>query len=576
MARSKKIKFIVSDKNWRNNLAIKMSEYFCRSITKDFFLSKKKITNGEEIFVKYVSLFALTVICSLLVKFSSGQSLENIRLHVENVNDFARGYNQARHEYDGDFVRNFITNPSTRPILASVLKSIPLRQISMESTRDGHRCQSTKWRLISKRAVAFVYTVKGKHPLIPRDKVYDKVRKDLKKYSHTNGVHCVGILPNGMKPISNTECEAILNIPLPASQEVSNARTSYTVQFDVLDANNNIILTRSEKISIAAYVPLIVSVGESLASGEGNPDIPGASEADEYSFTQQDCDDDATVMFALDIDPIMLKRPYWLDRNDHRSLRSSHAIAARDLLTDWPYVNFLSFAKSGSKIVSLEQDYNIIRQLQHVRSLLGDHKIDVLLISAGGNDVGFAEILENMAKDPLDKNRENAMDFFRKRLPTLHDPIVGYPRIASIIQQLNLNIGIVLINEYSGHLFNKGNGRPGDGCGVFDSGKFFKISSADAFVLDSMGILLNGEIRANASALGWRLVTGISDQFLTHGYCSSVPYYKGASESCTTQGDFMGTMHPNERGTRVYARAIARELRRVLPRAPGIVGPVTR
>jgi len=87
-----------------------------------------------------------------------------------------------------------------------------------------------------------------------------------------------------------------------------------------------------------------------------------------------------------------------------------------------------------------------------------------------------------------------------------------------------------------------------------------------------MGNLLNAEVKLAANTHGWHLVDGISEKFAGHGYCSGQSFYRFAAASCDTQGDFDGTMHPNEEGTAAYARVLARELRKVLPK-PG-QGPV--
>ena len=85
-----------------------------------------------------------------------------------------------------------------------------------------------------------------------------------------------------------------------------------------------------------------------------------------------------------------------------------------------------------------------------------------------------------------------------------------------------------------------------------------------------MATLLNGEVRLAAEAHGWKLVDGIVEGFSGHGYCvTGQSFFRSAEDSCDMQGDFDGILHPNENGQAVYARAMARVSREVLPKPDG-------
>jgi lysophospholipase L1-like esterase len=508
----------------------------------------------------------------LLAVSTKAQSLENIQLRVENINDFAEGYNLSMHTYNEAFIRRVLTNPTSRPVVASVLASIPVARIKMESTNDGERCRDIQVRLAPSGASAFVWTLKGQDLLRNQEVIIKQVKKVLKPLPRPRpGLTCIPRNHISDKVITQAEGEMKFSAPIPHSQAAHNIAATYTVQFDILDGNNRVILSQNRKVSVPRYVPLIVSVGDSYASGEGNPDRVGNAQDDHYDWkdwvsvgSQRDCEDDATVMIQQGTKPVMIRNPYWLDPRDHRSLRSGPALAARKLLKEWPYVVFLSFAKSGAVISSSKQENDILEQLEHVRRVVGDHKIDALLLSAGGNDVGFSNVLTGMAKDFRGSDGQKVLSKFLDRTLVLRNQ--SYPKIDAKIQELNLNIGKVLINEYSGHLFNDRNGNPQRGCGVFESFRFWAVSKGDAIAMERMGNMLNGEVKLAANKYGWHYVGGISDQFKNHGYCSGQSFYRGGSDSCDQQGDFNGTMHPNEQGTAVIAKALARELRRVLAR----------
>ncbi len=100
----------------------------------------------------------------------------------------------------------------------------------------------------------------------------------------------------------------------------------------------------------------------------------------------------------------------WQDRRCHRSLASGQAQAARQIEDDDPRtsVTFIHLACSGAKIEEgLLEGYRGIRptrkeekdkalldaQVDEFKETVGDREVDAVLISIGGNDVGFADII---------------------------------------------------------------------------------------------------------------------------------------------------------------------------------------
>ncbi len=318
-------------------------------------------------------------------EYTFGQSLKNIKLTVRPFNSFNEGYNSRTHSYDGDFIRNITSNSIKRQVFASVETTFPEVTIKMLSRKDGGRCSPEKWRLAPQAAAAFVYTIKSKHPLIANRTIeLDKVRKELPGNVSSRHANCFPYqVPGGMKRIYAGDCLVKLSVAIPTLQEMSLDTKSYTVQFDVVDKNNKVIATSSKEVVIASHVPVIVSVGESFASGEGNPDEKGrAADGAHQVAARKHCKFNTTWMIARDRMPDMEKKPSWLEREGHRSLLSFHALATKEMLKQWPHVIFLSFAKSGATIYSGDRTNDIYDQLADVRSLLGDYKIDALLISA--------------------------------------------------------------------------------------------------------------------------------------------------------------------------------------------------
>ena len=148
---------------------------------------------------------------------------------------------------------------------------------------------------------------------------------------------------------------------------------------------------------------LIVSIGDSLASGEGNPDVPG-----KYSFN-------------LDFDwpPAHIEEheaAVWQDRPCHRSAKSGPSLAAKAFEDATPNsVTFISVACSGAELQHLvATSYAGIvpngattdpPQLEAVANLVGPgaangtRAIDALLVSGGINDLSFSGVIERCAKN---------------------------------------------------------------------------------------------------------------------------------------------------------------------------------
>ena len=132
----------------------------------------------------------------------------------------------------------------------------------------------------------------------------------------------------------------------------------------------------------------------------------------------------------------------------------------RSLLTEWPYINFLTFAKSGAKISSSgKQENDLLEQLEHVAKVVGKQKIDALVMTIGGNDAGFATGLDALTKDFAGgADRDEVLSDFLVAIPKLRDEL--YPLINKKIRTLGLNIGTVLITEYPQSFFEDKNGNP--------------------------------------------------------------------------------------------------------------------
>jgi hypothetical protein len=132
---------------------------------------------------------------------------------------------------------------------------------------------------------------------------------------------------------------------------------------------------------------LIVSIGDSYGSGEGNPDVP--TQHDFLGFTTAGAK--------------------WEDRRCHRSADAGSAQAARVIENADPKtsVTFIHVACSGAEAAKgLLEAYKGVGdtweaknmapldpQLTQARELVGNREVDALYISIGGNDSGFAPVV---------------------------------------------------------------------------------------------------------------------------------------------------------------------------------------
>ncbi len=123
---------------------------------------------------------------------------------------------------------------------------------------------------------------------------------------------------------------------------------------------------------------LVLALGDSYASGEGNPRNVRAWLRQPGPFA-----------------------PYWDDDACHRSVRSAPAQAALRLekSSEQTSVTFVDVSCSGATI-----DRGILgpqvsaakaaSQIEQAAAIVGSHPIDLVTISIGGNDVGFTSVLQ--------------------------------------------------------------------------------------------------------------------------------------------------------------------------------------
>jgi lysophospholipase L1-like esterase len=345
--------------------------------------------------------------------------------------------------------------------------------------------------------------------------------------------------PGGMATHLRSHPE--LNLRLPEGLHSIDLRTEVRVLW------GTVTLRRRGTIDVDDL--LVAAIGDSYASGEGNPDAPLRGDT-----------------------PAL-----WADASDP-AVEAEHALAHRSTV-GWPAqlatalevgdrhtsVTFVDLAASsariGAGVLRPHPFLDLPAQLEQLEEAVGDRRIDVLLLQVGGNDIGFSQLIRELVDadpifDPIcydtmiDNVRASVVDGRWDRTASLgYDPpfgivcrpgggerasrvgLVGLPgEIDALAVRLrSFDIDRVLIAEYPDPT---GSGSGGELCEeiVGDATPPFGFHEVDEreqqWGRDQVVAPLNETIRSAAARHGWVAVTGVADSFLEgHGYCAPWPDY---------------------------------------------------
>jgi lysophospholipase L1-like esterase len=327
-----------------------------------------------------------------------------------------------------------------------------------------------------------------------------------------------------------------------AKPNIDLQQGTYTVYLEALGLRGTTkpVFTKS---TVQVKDILIVSIGDSYASGEGNPVVPG------YYFL-------TPPQWAYSPDPAMNLE----NANGHRSTLAGSAQFALRLQQSNPHeaVTFVSVANSGASIAQgllgpmqsiVDPNYTLPPEIAELQQIVGTHHIDVLTVSIGGNDVGFSTRVEQL----------------------IANTYIGYPSLSTIQSEFNtalatmpgqyaalnsaiagLNPGKVMITDYP-DLSRNAQGKVSALTGPLG---VTAISKADAQFASSQIIApLDATVKAAATANGWTYV-GIASAFHTHGYPSSVTWIRQFGESLQIEDSDKGTFHPNATGHQAIAKLL--------------------
>lgn len=281
---------------------------------------------------------------------------------------------------------------------------------------------------------------------------------------------------------------------------------------------------------------LIVSLGDSVASGEGASQVAG---------------------------PLG-----WGNKQCHRSGGAGPSEAAKLLENADPTssVTFINLACSGATITQgLIGAYDGIEPLQgpllqpqvfRMRTLLGDRDPDAVTVSIGANDVEFSAIVKDCAK-PISGNDCGAPNTgagevrFNRLTPALPG---RYDQLAQALTAEAVPADRVFLDEYFDPT------RSDDGTTFCSGLAFLSLEAREAqWASEVMLTQLNTIGTAAARRNGWNRPTGTFAEFKQHGYCANDRWITRIGESVTRQQDEFGALHPNLTGHRAsYGPMIAR------------------
>ncbi|MDQ3327319.1 MAG: hypothetical protein M3506_02190, partial [Chloroflexota bacterium] len=356
------------------------------------------------------------------------------------------------------------------------------------------------------------------------------------------------------------------------------AEGAHTVVLDVEDSTGASQGHFEQTINIKDR--LIVSIGDSYGSGEGNPDIPRVW---------------AYESVGGQLQRVVKSEAQWVDKRCHRSATAGPAQAALDLEYSDPHssVTFFSLACSGATINTPDPDkpengsgllgpyigaepgatpnppmlppqVDQLKEIVGVKGEAGSRTIDSLVISIGGNDMQFVKIIMECTLS-IDCYNVHAikgrLDARRAELPGRYDDL------AVALQTVPTDK--IYVTEYPNLTLQDSGAFCGTNSTWWNEPLMLGVTQPEvSWMYNNLLVPMNREIMPAAAARhGWTFVGGVMNPFGVtgqppgYGYCANDTWLRRSSESVEMQGpnnrlETKGLLHPNARGHEVYRSRI--------------------
>jgi hypothetical protein len=330
----------------------------------------------------------------------------------------------------------------------------------------------------------------------------------------------------------------------------------------------------------------IVGMGDSFASGEGNPDIPVRFSPERTAEYGNGGANGELKGLPARVGPwrqigdssFIEENARWLDQACHRSLYSNQLRVGLQLAVEDPHraVTFASVACSGSEVVQglflrykgnewvprppelsqvsaiaevqcgseeapmqdLPEAYHIDGRIPELQGGLvlrkcdqtNARKIDLLLVSIGGNDIGFARLVANavLADQSLLKQLGGWFGQVfepkeaRARFSNVEARYKSLKRAAHNILHIPWEESDrVILTAYPGmSLLDNGRNVCPDGQAGMEVFPEFRLSEKKARESEKVAEQLNGVMKKMATTYGWTYVDAHRAQFIGRGLCA--------------------------------------------------------
>lgn len=330
---------------------------------------------------------------------------------------------------------------------------------------------------------------------------------------------------------------------------------------------------------------------------------------------------------ALDAIKGAAQRVSWQDGNCHRSAYAGQVQAALQLEAADPHtsVTLVDLSCSGATVSQgILGEYSdppggerVPAQLDAARGIVAGREVDALLLSIGGNDVGFGKIVmgcmtespcysRTFALAPLDEATATALcvgvagpfeascraalaaytaDAMTSSLERFEDGLSGldeqYAKLRMKMHEEEplplLGVGQAPSRVYITQYPDATQDEQGRTCGPrndradplvtlpgFSEGEWSWAATTVTRDGLNAGVEAAAATPPKGTAETWTYVDGIFEAFARHGYCSDHTWFVRLQDSFLGQGDTFGTLHPNRAGQAAIGERILAALRRDL------------